>query len=134
MNEQLYQQIVLGRVKEPRFAGRPAHFDAEGEGANKLCGDRVRIYVTREGMGVHHLSEGCAIMAASADLMAEAAAGKNAAEIQQLAQEFATVVKTGIENPSLGALNALAAVSAFPSRIGCATLPWRALEEALQNV
>jgi nitrogen fixation NifU-like protein len=131
---ELYEAIVLERVKQPRYAGRPAQFDAQGQGANRLCGDKVSIYVTHDGMELHHESEGCAIMVASADLMADATTGKTAADIHALAQAFTQVVTTGTENPALGELNALAGVSEFPSRIGCATLPWRALEEALQNV
>jgi nitrogen fixation NifU-like protein len=130
----LYEAIVLERVKQPRHAGKPAHFDAQGQGANRLCGDKVSVYLTRDGMDLHHESEGCAIMTASADLMADATTGKTPEEIRALFAAFNAVVTTGTENPALGELNALKAVSEFPSRIGCATLPWRALEEALQNV
>jgi nitrogen fixation NifU-like protein len=131
---ELYENIVLERVKQPRHAGKPAHFDAQGQGANRLCGDKVSVYLTTEGMALRHESEGCAIMLASADLMAEAAAGKRGEELRALAAAFTAAVTTGVENPALGELNALTAVSEFPSRIGCATLPWQALEEALQNV
>ncbi len=131
---QLYEAIVLDRVKQPRHAGRPAQFDAQGQGANRLCGDRVSVYLTRDGTMVQHESEGCAIMVASADLMADATLGKTPAEIKDIFESFSHAVTTGTENPGLGELNALTAVSQFPSRIGCATLPWRALEEALQNV
>jgi nitrogen fixation NifU-like protein len=130
----LYEAIVLERVKQPRHAGRPARFDAQGQGANRLCGDKVSVYLTRDGMEVSHDSEGCAIMVASADLMADAARGKTPMEIKEIFEAFTSAVTTGSNNPALGELNALTAVSEFPSRIGCATLPWRALEEALQNV
>ena len=131
---ELYEAIVLDRTKNPRHAGKPARFDAQGQGANRLCGDKVSIYLTRDGMAVQHDSEGCAIMVASADLMADAALGKTRAQIHEIFEAFTAAVTTGTENPALGELNALTAVSEFPSRIGCATLPWRALEEALQNV
>lgn len=130
----LYEAIVLERVKQPRHAGKPAHYDAQGEGSNRLCGDRVNVYLTAQDMAVRHESEGCAIMAASADLLAEAVAGKTPAQVSAMSAAFTDVVTTGAENPALGQLNALVGVSEFPSRIGCATLPWRALEEALQNV
>jgi nitrogen fixation NifU-like protein len=130
----LYQQIVLDRTRHPRHAGKPAHYDAQGAGVNKLCGDKVSIYLTNEGMKLQHEAEGCAILTASADLMAEAAFGKNPAQIRELSVAFTSAVTTGTPNPALGDLNALTPVSEFPSRIGCATLPWRALEEALQNV
>ena len=131
---ELYERIVLERVKQPRHAGKPAQFDAQGQGTNRLCGDKVSVYLTREGMALQHESEGCAIMVASADLMADATIGKTPAQIREIFEAFTATVTTGTENPALGELNALAAVSEFPSRIGCATLPWRALEEALQNV
>jgi nitrogen fixation protein NifU and related proteins len=131
---ELYERIVLDRVKQPRHAGRPAQFDAQGQGSNRLCGDKVSVYLTAESMQLHHESEGCAIMVASADLMADATLGKTPAQIHEIFEAFTQAVTTGTENPKLGELNALTAVSEFPSRIGCATLPWRALEEALQNV
>jgi nitrogen fixation protein NifU and related proteins len=131
---ELYQQIVLDRSKNPRHAGKPAQFDAHGAGVNKLCGDKVNIYLTHKGMALQHETEGCAILTASADLMTEAAIGKDAAQIRELAAAFTAAVTSGTPNPALGELNALTPVSEFPSRIGCATLPWRALEEALQNV
>jgi nitrogen fixation NifU-like protein len=131
MSAGLYQNLVLERSRHPRFAGHPAVYDAHGRGANALCGDAVDVYVTRAGMSVAHDSHGCAIMAASADLMAGAVAGKTPEEIAALRREFETIVTTGRENPALGELNALAGVSEFASRIRCATLPWSALAEAL---
>src|SRR6516165_3982545 len=99
---ELYQKIVLDRTRYPRHAGKPAQFDAHGTGVNKLCGDKVSIYLTREGMDLHHETEGCAILTASADLMAEAAHGKDAAQIHELAAAFTSAVTTGTPNPALG--------------------------------
>jgi nitrogen fixation NifU-like protein len=70
-------------------------------------------------------------MAASADLMAEAAAGKTAAQIAEMHAAFEQVVTTGEARPELGDLNALAGVWEYRSRIRCATLPWDALAQAL---
>lgn len=131
---ELYQSIVLDRTRHPRHAGKPERFDAQGQGANKLCGDKISVYLSHEGMALMHESEGCAIMTASADLMAEATSGKTPEQIRALAAAFSAAVTSGSENPTLGQLNALTPVAEFPSRIACATLPWRALEEALQNV
>jgi nitrogen fixation NifU-like protein len=133
MTESLYQSAVMERSRNPRFAGRPEMFDLHGRGANPLCGDAVDVFVTRDGVCVTHESHGCAIMAASADLMAGAVAGKTREEIAALRHEFEIVVKTGRENPELGELNALAGVAEFASRIRCATLPWSALAEALEH-
>ncbi|WP_297489670.1 Fe-S cluster assembly sulfur transfer protein SufU [Acidocella sp.] len=130
----LYQDIVLNRTRHPLHAGKPVRFEAQATASSPICGDRVRVYLSPAGMDVHHEAEGCAIMAASADLMASAVLGKNPEMVREISKNFTRVVTTGEADPSLGELNALAGVSEFPSRIGCATLPWRALEEALANV
>jgi nitrogen fixation NifU-like protein len=131
MNEALYQSIVLERSRNPHFAGRPAAFDAQGQGENRMCGDKVSVFLTRQDMGLHHEAEGCAILAASAELMCEAATGKTADEITMLSNKFEHLVKTGQENPALGDLNALAGIAQYPSRLRCATLPWSALRDAV---
>ena len=129
--DELYQALILDRARAPRHAGRPETFDAEAEGDNPLCGDRIHLYVTQDGMAVRHESRGCAIMAASADLMAEAVRGLSAQEIRQRRHAFEAVVTSGAPDPSLGDLNALKGVHEYRSRIRCATLPWTALDAAL---
>jgi nitrogen fixation NifU-like protein len=130
---ELYQALIMDRSKNPRFAGRLADFDAEAEGDNPMCGDRVHIYLRRAGTEITHESRGCAIMTASADLMAEAVAGKTPAQIAALKSAFEAVVTTGEENPAVEKLNALAGVFAYRSRIRCATLPWSALSDAIKE-
>jgi nitrogen fixation NifU-like protein len=130
---ELYQALIMERTKNPRHAGRPAAFDAEGHGDNPMCGDRIHVFVSREGTRVSHESRGCAIMIASAELMADAVAGRAPAEIAQTRCAFEAVVNTGTPDPSLGDLNALAGVSEYRSRIRCATLPWSALAQALED-
>jgi len=133
MSDQLYQDIVMDRARNPKHAGRLEHFDAEGQSDNPMCGDRVHIFLKRDGSEISHESRGCAIMIASADLMADAVAGTDLRQIAQLRSAFEAVVNSGSENPSLGQLNALANVSEYRSRIRCATLPWSALEKALEG-
>jgi nitrogen fixation NifU-like protein len=132
-SDQLYHDIVMDRVRNPRRAGRLEKFDAEAEGNNPLCGDRIHVYFDHDGSRISHESEGCAIMIASAELMADAVADKNAAEIRQMRAQFEAVVSSGTENPALGNLNALASLSEYRSRISCATLPWAILGLALEG-
>jgi nitrogen fixation NifU-like protein len=130
---ELYQALIVERTKNPRHAGKPAVFDAEGEGDNPMCGDHVHVYVTTDGTQVTHVSRGCAIMTASAELMADAVAGLTRAQIAQRRAAFEAVVNTGKPDPSLGELNALSGVAEYRSRIRCATLPWSALAAALDE-
>jgi nitrogen fixation protein NifU and related proteins len=133
-SEQLYQDLVMDRARNPRHAGRLPVFDAEGEGDNPMCGDRVHVFLNREATEVSHESQGCAIMIASADLMADAVAGADISQIKQLRSAFEAAVNSGKEDPSIGNLNALGPVSEYRSRIRCAILPWSALEKALEGV
>jgi nitrogen fixation NifU-like protein len=131
--DQLYHDLIMDRARNPRHAGRPADFAAQGEGDNPMCGDRIHVFLQPDG-AVSHESRGCAIMIASADLMADAVTGLDAAQIERLRLAFEAVATTGTPDPSVGDLNALAGVSQFRSRIRCATLPWSALAEALEGV
>lgn len=132
-NTELYQALIMDRSRNPRFAGRLELFDADAKGDNPLCGDRVHIFVRRGDIVVAHESRGCAILVASADLMAQAVAGKTAAEIARLYAAFEAMVTSGVADDALGDLNALAGVSEYRSRIRCATLPWAALAGALEE-
>jgi nitrogen fixation NifU-like protein len=129
MSEAIYQSIILKSSRNPHHAGRPAAFDAEGHGENRMCGDKISIFLN--GTELRHEAEGCAILAASAELMCDAAIGKSAAEIAILSDKFEHLVKTGQESPELGDLNALAGIAQYPSRLRCATLPWGALRDAI---
>ena len=129
MSEALYQSIVLERARRPQHAGRPPIFNAEGRSENRMCGDTVSVFL--HGAELRHEAQGCAILAASAELMCIAATGKSAVEIATLSDEFEQLVKTGQENPDLGDLNALASIAQYPSRLRCATLPWSALGNAI---
>ncbi len=133
MSPDIYQALIMDRSKNPRFSGAPPTYDHAAEGNNPLCGDRTKIFVKRDGMKVAHETNGCAILLASADLMAEAVAGLDSAQVQKLYNDFETTVTTGTEKQNLGNLNALAGVHAYRSRIRCATLPWAALRDALQG-
>ncbi len=133
MSDQLYHDLIMDRARNPRHAGRPEAFDAQGQGDNPMCGDRIQIFLKREGTEISHEARGCAIMIASADLMADALKNTDSKQFQQLRSAFEAVVNTGAEDPSLGQLNALANVSEYRSRIRCATLPWSALEKALEG-
>ena len=132
MNEdttQLYQDLVMARARSPHFAGRPAAFEHHAQGENPICGDHVEVFVGNA--QVRHESRGCAILLASADLMAQAVAGKTPAQVSQVRAAFEQMVETGQTDPALGDLNALAGLWEYRSRIRCATLPWAALEQAL---
>lgn len=131
--QSLYRQIVLDHSRNPRNQGRLEHPDREAEGHNPLCGDKVRVYV-RLGEDkfedIAFEASGCAICVASASLMTEATKGRAVPLVRARAGQFEGALADG-GSKLAGDLAALAGVSQYPSRIRCATLPWKTLVAAL---
>lgn len=140
---ELYQDIILDHGRHPRnFHAMPApsHF---AHGDNPLCGDEVTVYLRLSGEHIDGISfegRGCAISTASASLMTEILQGKTLHEAELLFRVFRAKV-TGNEPvalpPELAGdekkLEPFSGVRAYPSRVRCATLAWRAFEAAAQG-
>ena len=134
----LYQDVILEHSRHPRHQRRLEPFDGAAKGDNPMCGDRVEVRVRLAGGQIAEAAfeaRGCAISVASADLMAEAVAGRAPAEVHDLSQRFRAMVATGTcpDCADMAALKPLAGVHEFKSRLKCATLPWDALQAALEN-
>lgn len=129
----IYRQIVLEHSRQPRNQGRPSCFDREAEGHNRLCGDKVRVYlgITAERLDwVRFEASGCAICLASASLMTETVQGQEIGQAHRFIAGFeAALLPDG--TALKGDLAALSGVSQYPSRVRCATLPWKTLRAAL---
>jgi nitrogen fixation NifU-like protein len=131
----LYDSVILERGRKPLHGARLAVFDADAKGDNPMCGDRVHVFVRHDAGRIAELgfvARGCAVSVASADLMAEAVSGLSDTEALALGERFGAMARSGDgAAPSLVSLRPLAGVSAYPSRVKCATLPWAALQAAL---
>ena len=137
---ELYQEVILDRGRKPRHGQRLAAFDATAKGDNPMCGDRVQVWVKFDSGDT--ISEtgfearGCAISIASADLMADAIQGRGKADTKALFDSFVAMVRTGVcpEHDTVPEqLAPLSGVHEYPSRVKCATLPWHALNAALEG-
>jgi nitrogen fixation NifU-like protein len=83
----LYSDVIKQRYRQPRFRGRLEAPDATFEDVNPLCGDRIRIEVAvRDGRvtDARFTGDSCAISAAAADLLLEAARGRTLEEAHAL--------------------------------------------------
>ena len=144
MDEALYDRLIVTRARRPLHATPLANPDVSGEGKNPVCGDRTRLDIRLDGHHIEQISHhtrGCAICAATADLMAERLAGCSIEQAEALSGRFSALLRDGPGQADtqaglteLGALRALAPVRAYKARIRCAELPWIALKEALSNV
>jgi nitrogen fixation NifU-like protein len=131
--QNLYRQIVLDHSRHPRNQRRMEPHDREAEGHNPLCGDKIRVCAQVRDDDLADIAfeaSGCAICVASASLMTEATKGRTCGEVRALAGQFEGALTSGTGGLS-GDLAALAGVSQYPSRIRCATLPWKTLLAAL---
>jgi nitrogen fixation NifU-like protein len=138
--DDLYQEIILSHNKRPRNEGILEPHNLEAEGYNPLCGDRLHVYVRRNGPrveAVQFTGEGCAISRASASIMTEAIKGLSGADLDAKIEEVVALL-TAKEEPEidpfeLGELAALLGVRKFPARVKCATLSWHTLAAALKK-
>jgi nitrogen fixation NifU-like protein len=136
--EDIYQATIMDRARRPRHKGRLEDFDTEAHETNPLCGDRVTLTL-RWGSGgriaaVGYHARACAICIAATDLMAEIVPGLTAADARETAERFEAGLRPGGHIPETGVLAPLRPFQPLqhvPSRIGCATLGWRALLTAL---
>jgi nitrogen fixation protein NifU and related proteins len=134
----LYRDVILDHNRTPRNFGRLEPADAQAEGNNPLCGDRLSVFVRLDGDRIEDLrfeGKGCAISTASASLMTEAVKGKSRAAVEELYQRVHALL-TKQHAPSaqdLGKLAALSGVREFPVRVKCASLCWHTLNAALHD-
>ena len=134
----LYRDVILDHNKHPRNFGRLDPADAQADGHNPLCGDRLSVFVKLNGDRIEDLrfeGKGCAISTASASLMTEAVKGKDKAAVSQLFEKVHTLLtqQDAAPTPDLGKLAALSGVREFPSRVKCASLCWHTLNAALER-
>lgn len=140
MNElrELYQEVILDHNRRPRNFGTLPAANAQAEGHNPLCGDRVTVYLDVTDGLIRDLAfqgSGCAISTASASLMTEALKGRSIEAARQLFETFHDLVTTGAGEGSedLGKLAVFSGVREFPMRVKCATLAWHTLLAALEQ-
>ena len=133
----LYQELILDHSKRPRNFGSLGEGSRKAEGFNRLCGDRLTLWVALEGDRVREVKfqgSGCAISTASASLLTDAVKGKTRAEAEALFEKFHQLVTGKAEaDASLGKLGAFAGVSEYPARVKCASLAWHTFAAALHG-
>ena len=134
----LYRDIIVDHNRQPRNFGKIEHADAQADGHNPLCGDKLTVYLALAGdriADVRFDGSGCAISVASASLLTEAIKGKSVAEVEGLFTEVHDVLThhdAPVDLQRLGKLAALTGVREFPARVKCATLCWHTLDAALK--
>ena len=138
---ELYQEVILDHNRRPRNFKALVDATSSAHGVNPLCGDDYTVYLKRDAKGriraVGFEGQGCAISKASASLMTTAIEEKSIEEAVKLKDHFIHLLTDAVVDPihrdGAGRLKFFEGVKKFPIRVKCATLAWRALEEALKE-
>lgn len=135
---ELYQEVIIDHNRNPRNHHILEDATSTANGFNPLCGDKLTVYAKIEDNHINDLSfvgSGCAIAQASASLMTDALKGKTIDEAHELYEKVHKMLTQDEETDltSVGKLNVLLGVKAFPARVKCATLAWHTLEAALKK-
>ena len=141
----LYQEVILEHARKPRnFRSIDGPGAQRAEGFNRLCGDRLHVYLKVEDgviVDVSFQGSGCAISTASASMMTQALKGKSIAEAEALFERFHEMVTEGEEaheshepEVDLDKLEIFAGVREFPARVKCATLAWHTMYAATKGI
>ncbi len=137
--DDLYQEIILEHYKQPRNKGHIENPDIELNGKNPFCGDEIKIFIKLKDNVVDQVAfegSGCAISQASASVMTEMIKGKTIEEAKKLIDSFASMVKgegCPVDLQELDDMAAFQGISEFPTRVKCALLAWKTLEQGIKK-
>lgn len=136
----LYRTVIMDNYKNPKNKGLKKtdkyHFVHLN---NPSCGDDMNVEVYIENgivKEVYHDGTGCSICCSSASVMSDTLAGRTVSEAKEIINDFYEMVKGSDpkDEEALGEAIAYMGVRDFPARIKCATLSWKAIEQAINEV
>jgi nitrogen fixation NifU-like protein len=130
---ELYLDTIKQHAADP--VGFRQEIDAthQHEEYNPLCGDRILLQLRIVGGRIEAAAfygEACAICMASSSLLCEQVPGHTVADLLRQQKQLGDALESGEASPGIDALTPLLGVRQYPSRIQCATLPWKAATRA----
>ena len=136
----LYRTVIMDNYKNPKNKGLKKTDDYHFVHLNNpSCGDEMNVEVKIEDgiiKDVRQEGHGCSISMSSASVMSDVLIGKTVEEARKIILDFYGIV-TGTDpedEEALGEAIAYMGVRQFPARVKCATLAWKAIERAIDEV
>ncbi len=120
--DDLYRDYILEHYRRPHNFGVIDDANAQHEGANPLCGDRITMQLRLSGgkiAAVGFTGRGCAISQASASLLTDEIKGKSVDDAEKLTSD--NVLE-------------LLGIEVSPARLKCALLSLDTLQHALHDM
>ena len=137
--EQLYRQVIMDHYKNPKNKGlKDDETYTKIHLKNPSCGDDMHVCChVNDGIleDIRHDGHGCSICCSSASVMSNVLKGKKVFEAKEIINDFYEMVKGNeiIDEERMDEAIVYKSVSQFPARIKCATLAWKAIEEAIKT-
>ncbi len=136
----LYRTVIMDNYKNPKNKGLKQTDDYHFVHLNNpSCGDEMNVEIKIEDgiiKDVRQDGHGCSISMSSASVMSDVLIGKTVEEARKIILDFYGIV-TGTDpedEEALGEAIAYMGVRQFPARVKCATLAWKAIERAIDEV
>ena len=138
-----YNEILTEHNLHPIYKHAIDNANFMLEGINPSCGDDIvlQLYVDDQGIirDGGYVGDGCAISQASADMMLDLVLGRSKEEAQRLADIFMRMIKdrsslTEEEMDELEEASSLQDIAHMPSRVKCAVLGWRTMNEIIEKM
>lgn len=131
----LSRQIILDHVSNPRNKEKEHSNYKSFTLKNPSCGDIVTVFVKDENNKIIDITyevTGCSICIASTSIMSELLIGKTIIDAEEIITNFNNMVMGNSYNEEkLSEAISLKGVAIIPSRIKCATLPYKAFSSAM---
>ena len=139
---EMYKNIIIENTRDKTH--KKEIKGIEKEGINPSCGDELKIFVKMNENNsiieeISFTGRGCAISEASANIMSEILKGKTKEEAKKIITTFFDMIKLNETNEeklmeTLGDAYAFKNIAYMPSRVKCAFLSWKTLEQILDEL
>ena len=134
-----YQAVILDHYRNPRGQREVIDELLRAEVSNPVCGDRLRLGFRDGDAGalndLHYHAKACAVATASASLMWEYLGAETDRDVLRTHAEHVLAFLDDDEQEleeTYAALRPLEDLRAFPMRLNCAKLPWKALLQSVK--
>lgn len=130
----LYLDAIKRHAADPAGFRQKINATHQHEEYNPLCGDRILLRLRIDAGRIEAAAfdgEACAICLASSSLLCEHVPGLSVENLLEQHRQLSEALESGEGTPGMDALTPLLGVRPYPSRIQCATLPWKAAARAI---